>query len=70
MAWFEVFRFWAPTVHVKIYFSDEKPSFEVPLAAVNLAKAEPSRFNGLGQSWTSNQKEEDSMEVHLKFASY
>ena len=45
------------------FFSDEKLSFEVPLVPANLPKAEPSRFNGLGQSWTSNQKDEDSMEV-------
>jgi len=45
------------------FLSDEKLSFEVPLVPANLTKAEPSRFNGLGQSWTSNQKDEDSMEV-------
>ena len=43
-------------------FSGEKPNFEVPLVAANLAQAEPTSFNGLGQNW--NRKEEDSMEVN------
>ena len=45
------------------FFSDENVNYEVPLVAANLPAAEPARFNGIGQNWPANRKDDDSMEV-------